>query len=186
MICEHDFHQKLEFSLAERQKVDICTLKNVIVGCVDIEKTSTEVDRTGIDYIATLRNGAKINIDAKAREKGASRFWRYGEPELVIEIWSSMPDGTWDGTPGWTFNEASNVDYILYTFDESDCSVFYFIPFQLLRLAAIKHYDDWTEQYYRKQQFNHGYISQAIFVPASVVLAAVEEQMKIQPKGLTA
>ena len=79
----HDFEQKLSFTLGEKERIDIEMLKNAINGCENVIKTDADIDKTGIDYIATLRNGATINIDAKSREKGASKYWRYGEPVII-------------------------------------------------------------------------------------------------------
>ena len=173
----HDFNQKLEFSLSAQQKIDLDLLKRIIVGCVDIQKTGVEMDKTGIDYVATLRRGAKINIDAKTREPGASKFWHHGEPEIALEIWSKYPDERNAGSIGWTLKEDSDVDYILYTFQPEDSNRFYFLPFQLLRQAFRKNFNPWCETYTKKFQPNATYKSQAVFVPASVVIAAINKEM---------
>lgn len=169
----NDFNQKLRYSLGEQQKFDHEILKKHIPFCDKVEKTDIETDRTGVDYVATLRGGAVIYIDAKTREKGCSKYWN-GEPELAIETWSVVEQKK----VGWTFKENSNVDYILYTFPESDCKEYFFIPFQLLRKVAVENYRAWTKKYKPKFQANKDYRSQAMFVPASVVLNAIEEAMK--------
>lgn len=169
----NDFFKKLRYSLGEQQKFDKDILKNHIPFCVSVEKTDTETDKTGIDYVATLRGGAKIYIDAKTREPGCSRYWK-GEPELAIETWSVVEHRI----TGWTFKESSQVDYILYTFPEQDCKEYFFIPFQSLRKASIDNWHKWTSEYKRKKQVNRTYHSEAMFIPASVVLDAVQETMK--------
>ena len=174
----HDFGEKLAFSLGERENFDMDILKNAITGCVTVEKTDDEADRAGVDYIATLRRGALVTIDAKAREKGASRFWKNGEPELALEKWSVCPNEWFPGKAGWTLSERSNVDLILYTFDPEDCRDFYLIPFQHLRMAFVKNIIDWQNKYHIKKQKSGEWTSEAVFVPASVVLKAVTEQMK--------
>lgn len=173
----HDFNQKLEFSLSAQQKIDLDLLKRIIFGCVSVEKTDVELDKTGIDYVATLRRGAKINIDAKTREAGASRYWQHGEPEIALEIWSKVPDERSDGVVGWTLKENSDVDYVLYTFQPEDSNRFYFLPFQLLRQAFARNFKTWCDTYHRKYQPNKTYKSQAVFVPASVVIAAINKEM---------
>ena len=40
----HDFNQKFQFSLGEREKFDKNVLKNAICGCVRIEKTDEKLD----------------------------------------------------------------------------------------------------------------------------------------------
>jgi len=176
----NDFQEKLRYSLGSQQKFDIAILKNHIPHCISIEKTEVETDKTGIDYVARLSDGAEIYIDAKTREPGCSRYWN-GQPELAIETWSVITrrdDGKWIyKIPGWTYKKSSNVDYILYTFPENDCREYFFIPFQLLRKASIENYHDWSKRYIRKKQKNRKYYSEAIFVPANVVLQAVMNTM---------
>lgn len=174
-----DFNQKLEFSFGRREQIDLETIKDVISSCISVEKTDVETDKTGIDYIATLKDGAKIGIDAKAREKGASRYWKYGEAELALEIWSVCPTKTAKGKKGWTLSEKSNVDYILYTFDCNDWDKFYLLPFQLLRNAFNKNGVKWCKKYKRKKQYSDCWQSEAVFVPASVVISAVSQEMVI-------
>lgn len=173
----HDFQQKLAFSLGENERVDLEVIKEAILGCAQVVKSDEETDRRGIDYIATLRRGGEIFIDGKTREKGSSRYWKYGEPELALEIWSIMPTEGNPGKIGWTLNEKSVVDYILYTFDQSDARDFFLIPFQLLRVAFQRHFSEWKQKYFIKRQQSTSWCSQAIFVPASVVLEAVTAEM---------
>lgn len=174
----HDFGQKLAFSMAERQAFDIELLKNAIVGCVSVEKTDEETDKTGVDYVATLRRGAEVMIDAKARERGASKYWKHGEPELALELWSVCPSAdNPDGKTGWTLSESTAVDMILYTFAPEDCNMFYLIPFQFLRMAFYHHCREWMRKYDVKFQSSGTWRSQAVFVPASVVLASVNGEM---------
>ena len=172
----HDFNQKLEYSLGERENFDINILKE-IYKYADIVKTDTEIDKTGVDYIATLRKGGQVFIDAKTREPGASKYWKYNEPELTLEIWSVMKTPVNPGKIGWTLSESSNVDYILYTFDRSDTNKFYYLPFQMLRTAFRTHFKEWKKQYFVKTQWSNGWASQAVFVPASAVIADINRQM---------
>ena len=123
----NNFYEKLSYSLGHQQTVDCNILRSHIPKCIGVEKTSVDIDRTGVDYIATLQGGTKIFIDAKTRTPGCSRYWK-GEPELAIETWSVVEKKI----PGWTFNEKSDVDYILYTFPKEDYAGYFFIPFQLL------------------------------------------------------
>lgn len=177
----HDFEQKLSFSLGKKEQIDIEMLKKSIYGCTQVIKTDAETDKTGIDYIATLRRGATINIDAKARAKGASKYWKHGEPELALETWNVVPMENLDGVVGWTLNEASNADMILYTFDQSDTNKFYLLPFQHLRMSFVTNYNDWKQKYklFREnsKRGNNYWKSEAIFVPASIVLNAITNEM---------
>ena len=173
----HSFQEKLEYSLGAREKFDINILKDIIPGCINIEKTTVEVDKTGIDYIATLRKGATINIDAKTRVPGASRFWKYGEPEVALEIWSKCEAPGVKPKIGWTLNESYLTDYVLYTWDKSDTDKFYFLPFQMLRIAFRKNFTEWCNKYFKYKENNYGYESEAVFVPASVVITEINKLM---------
>jgi len=176
----HSFSQKFEFSLGSQQLLDVAILKNCISDCVSVIKTEEVLDRSGIDYVAHLSGGALINIDAKTREPGASKYWRYNEPELALETWSVVPDRTHSGKCGWTLNTASQVDYILYTYDRADTDKFYLLPFQFLRTVFARNEEAWSKKYMRKRQESKeykGWYSEAIFVPASIVISKINEVM---------
>jgi len=180
----HSFNGKLDFSRGKREATDIETIKAMLPGCTRVEKTSEKTDRQGIDYIAYLRRGAEIFIDAKTREAGASNYWKHGEPEIPLEIWSIRPGGKY-GTPeeqkktGWTLCEQSLVDLILFTFDPQDSDDAFLISFQLLRAAFVKHFYTWSRMYDRKTQESHNngsrWESECVFVPINVVLNAITD-----------
>lgn len=170
----NDWNSKLEYSLSAQQQFDIYLLMNYIPHCISIRKTSVEEDRKGVDYVAVLQNGAEILIDAKTREPGSKRYWKHGEAELALEIWSVVEREK----IGWTLNNSTNVDYILYRFDRKDWDKFYFIPFQLLRKAFWENGPKWVETYVRKKQKSNSWTSECVFVPASIVLDAVSKIMQ--------
>lgn len=172
----YDFNTELKSSLGSRQQFDIDLLKKVIPNCISVEKTDAETDKKGIDYIAHLSGGATINIDAKARRKGAVAAGE--EPPLALEVWSVCPSGVNKGKVGWTLQTEANVDMILYTFDKDDCDSFYLIPFQHLRMAFRRNYRKWKSEYGLRRQNNYRYMSEAMFVPASVVINAVRDCME--------
>lgn len=170
----NNFAEKLQYSLAKQQIFDFTFLKNHIPDCHEVRKTDLELDKKGVDYIATLKGGAEILIDAKTREKGCSRYWNYGEPELALEIYSVVEQKKL----GWTLSDATNVDYILYTFDKSDSDKYFFLPFQLLRKIFWLNGKTWVKKYGYKTQKSDSWHSWAIFVPASEVLAEITNAMK--------
>lgn len=181
MDLQYDFVERLEYSRGTRLLTDLDTIKGMIPGCVSVVATDTETDKKGIDYIATLRKGAQIFIDAKTRDAGCSKYWRQGE-ELALEIWSVMPDGKYNMPPhlqktGWTLNESSPVHYILFTFDQQDSSAVFLYPFQLLRMAFRANIAQWVKTYKRAKQNNKSWESQAVFVPEKVVFAAMRDVM---------
>lgn len=165
--------EKLEYSLSIQQEFDIQILKKHITNCKSIVKTDEKQDKSGVDYIAKLNDGAEILIDAKTRLKGSSKYWKFGEPELALEVYSVVENKKL----GWTLNDTTNVDYILYTFDKSDAEVYYFIPFQLLRKAFWLNGKEWAKKYGYKIQASDSWHSSAVFVPASTVIKSVYAQM---------
>ena len=178
----NDWNEKFGYSISSQQIKDIGIIKRHLPGCISVEKTGEDLDRKGIDYIATLRGGATVLVDAKTRMPGSKQYWKNGEVELALETWSVVESKK----PGWPFKQDSNVDYILYTFDSSDWDKCYFFPFQLLRKAFIQHYNEWIEKYGRKTQVSNSWTSECIFVPASVIVSAVSEAMEIpyRPRSL--
>lgn len=66
---------------------------------------------------------------------------------------------------------------ILYTFDPEEWNQFYLVPFQHLRMAFQEYYKEWHGVYPQRKQDNGSYFSEAMFVPASVVLNAVKMKM---------
>ena len=171
----HDFATDLEYSIGERQRVDCEMIRKAIPNCVRVVKTDENTDRRGIDYIATLDGGATVNIDAKTRRKGSVRSGY--EPDFVLELWSVCPENGKAGKPGWTCSRSTDVDMILYTFDRDDWDKFYLVPFQHLRMAFQRNYSTWVKRYNTYRQNNRTWQSEAMFVPISVVLKAITDQM---------
>ena len=172
----NDFNEKLKYSMGSQQELDKYLIKKYIHGCTDVIKTDIDDDKSGVDYIAIDRGGATVRIDAKTRTPGSSKYWRHGEPELALERYSVVESKT----IGWLFKESSNhPDYILFTFDKSDSNRFYVIPYQQLKVACMKYWKVWEKKYGIKTQANNEYHSDALFVPASVVINAVAECMSI-------
>lgn len=166
------WQDKFKYSKAQIES-DIKKIKAFFPLCSKVEKTAADMDKQGVDYVAVLKGGAKIFIDAKTREKGASRYWRYGKPEIALEIRSVVEKNKL----GWTLSDTSKAHYILYTFDSSDSERFFMIPFQLLRKAFWENGRQWIEHYGKKTQRSDGWHSTAVFVPADIVSQAVSQIM---------
>lgn len=178
-----NFEERLDFSNGKRGERDAEIIRNAILNCVDVRKTDKETDKKGVDYIATLSDGAEIGIDVKARGKGYSKYWKNGHEDLMLEIWSVCPDENNKGKVGWTLSKKTNVDFILFTFDETDSNKYYLLPYQLLRMAFQTNGRKWIEKYGRKQststtkKSNRVWHSQAVFVPAEEVIKAMAQEM---------
>lgn len=185
----HSFEQKkAESKSPQQQRVDKATIRLFFPDVVEVTKTNVNVDRTGVDYKATLRRGAVLLIDAKSRKPGCSRFWEYG-PELAIEKWSVKPGGKYetpedDKKAGWALCESTNVDLILYTFDPSDTKESFLLPFQHLRMALRMFWDEWHALYPLTTQESENedgkrWESEALLVPAYVVLEAIRRVSRL-------
>ena len=174
----HKFAERLEFSLGENRLHDENIIREIIPDCIRVEKTNCDDDKSGIDYVAYLPEGGRVNIDVKTRDKGASKFWRNGEPELAFEIWSVCPSRGQEGKCGWTLSASTQVDYILYKFHEQDSRKVYMLPYQQLRMSFIRNRPEWTAKYGLKRQDSGDWQSEAVFVPASKVLKAILSEME--------
>ena len=173
---DYDFHERLAFSVASHGRPFESIICDTIPGIVSVVKTNTEIDKTGVDYIATLRRGSQINIDVKLRDIGCSKYWRNGE-ELALETWSVVPNGTTEGKAGWTLDESKNTHYTLHAFHPSDSDTVFILPFQLLRKAFRKHKNAWCSAFKVARQNSVGWTSECVFVPASSVLIALNDAM---------
>lgn len=175
----YSFAHRLNFSRGTQEEQDIALLSAWVDGCEGIAKTNLEQDKSGTDYVITLRSGATINVDAKRREAGCSRWWRHG-PELALEKWSVRP--TTINSPrktGWTLNEHNTAHCILFTFDPADTDEAYLLPFQHLRMAYRRNLREWHKRYktdiQTTQESGRSWQSECVFVPASVVIAAINQ-----------
>lgn len=172
----YNFKDKLAYSQGVRLETDIQTIASMIPGCAKIDVAPLEQDKKGVDYVATLNHGATVLIDAKTREPNCSKYWRTG-PELALEVWSVRPGGKYPKKLGWTLSTTSNVDYIMFTFDNSDSDQVFMYPFQLLRSTFLSNGRQWHGKYKVGIQDSGVWQSECIFVPESVVFDAMRQQM---------
>ncbi len=191
----YDFQTQLDFSRGVREVSDIDTIRNMIPGCISVLKTREEMDRQGVDYIARLRKGDELLIDAKTRVRGCSKYWK-SEPEVALEVWSVRPGGKYQ-TPqsrektGWTLSESKHVDLILYTFDPIDCDDVFLVSFPLLRMAFHRHFGKWTKPmneggFKRDIQDSFRWESECIFVPIGVVHDGIKAVSTAKRSAFTA
>ncbi len=177
----YDFNERLRFSQGERGNRDAEILKHAIPNCIKVRKTDVETDRKGVDYIATLKGGAEIGVDIKARDKGISKYWKNGKEDLVLEVWSICPDEKNEGKLGWTLSDKTNVDFILYTFDAADTNNYYLLPYQLLRMAFLSNKDKWLKEYSTKysntEHCGKSWRTQVVYIPVNVLLDAIKSEM---------
>jgi len=179
----YDMQDNLVFSKGAAQNTDTATIQAMIPGCVSVDAAMEAADRNGVDYIATLRKGARIFIDAKTRRRGCSKYWRKmadgrHEPEVALEKWSVLPGGKYaksDGKVGWTLCEQKQTDLILYTFDHEDCRDVFLFPFQLLRIAFKKNIEQWYRTCKVDVQDSGSWQSEAVFVPVTLVFIAIRD-----------
>jgi len=63
----HDFNQKLAFSTGVNMVEDMERIKHALHGCVSVDKTDIDTDKSGVDYYAykllkSMRNGVKQTL----------------------------------------------------------------------------------------------------------------------------
>lgn len=179
-VSQFNFAECLAFSQGVAQETDVETIRSIIPGCAGVVEVVKDLkwQRLGIDYIARLRRGAEILIDGKARERGCSKYWRKGEPQLALETWSVIPVDGLQGKAGWTLDETKVTDYTLHTFHPDDTCTVFLLPFQLLRMAFVRNYVAWRKHFKVAVQDSGRWKSQCVFVPAGVVLLAIQNEMR--------
>lgn len=124
-----------------------------------------------------------VNIDVKRRTQGVGKWWtNRADPELTLEKWSVCPGGTEEERAGWTLDEAKATDYVLYVFDKADTLNAFLLPFQLLRMAFRTHGRAWYGDHKVGRCCTDGgrYETESVFVPASIVLDAVTDAMRMR------
>lgn len=170
----HDFKTKADGGDAMLKRA-VIALPQMLAGCKDVTRATRREDMSGVDLWAVLRGGRRVGIDVKSREKGCSRFWRGGPPELALEVWSKLPDSAHKGVAGWTLSEKKETEWVFYCWNTSDSALELLLPFQALRVALRRHLDEWKERYTAEPQPNNGWTSFAVFVPWPVVFKAMCE-----------
>lgn len=177
---QYDFSERYNMSTqTEQLETDIATLRAYFPDVADVKKTDAAYDKRGIDYIVTLKSGAKIGVDVKTREKGCSRYWENG-PEIALETWSQKwPDyEDRQNKVGWTIDTNKRCHYVMFKFDPSDSTIVYILPFQQLNMAFRRNKDVWYSTYHHayQTQAQANYESECIFVPVDVVIEAVKNE----------
>jgi len=178
---EYSFQEKLNRSKGVCASNDMNVLQRMIDGCKEVYPTGTVQDKMGVDYVAVLRGGARLYVDAKNRERGCSKYWNSG-PELALELWSVRPGGKYNtrrsqAKTGWTLCETKDVDLILFTFDPTDCATAFLFSYQHLRIAFRRNYKNWNDKYKTDIQSSKDrgrrWQSECIFVSVCTVEKAI-------------
>lgn len=79
------------------------------------------------------------------------------------------------------------TDYILYTFHPDDTDECFLIPFQLLRMAAIRNIDKWLRYKKREVTSRSGgrtWTTQFTYVPYSILVEAINKEMRLKRTAL--
>lgn len=186
-----DFKKQLAFSRGVSEAEYPDAIRSLIPGCELVVEPSVEMNKLGVDYVATLRRGATVFVDVKRREKGCSQFWKRSpksgilEPELALELWSVRPGENRLGIAGWTLDESKLTDYTFHVFDPSDTGDVFLFPFQLLRSSFVKNLKLWRKLHPPKIQSSGAWESECLFVPAGKVIDAIHAEMWRNDAALT-
>jgi len=150
---------------------DAAVLQTFFRGCDRIEgNLGLTLDKQGCDNRAYYPNGGFWNIDRKMREKGCSKYWKNGIPELAPEIWSVVPETNSPGKVGWTLDPNKITHWVVCTFDPSDTRMCYCLSFPDYRSFFTKEKDNLISSgHYRvATQTSGGWRSQCVFIPITV------------------
>lgn len=70
----NDFRDCFQYSIGIRESFDIALLEGYMPKGARIEKTKADLDKQGVDYVITLKDGSTLTVDAKTRKAGASKY----------------------------------------------------------------------------------------------------------------
>ncbi len=181
-MTERCFH----VDLAESKRTapsDMEAIRKLLPNCVRVVPATAAIDKAGGDFIAYMEDGSRVFIDCKGRLPGASEHWwkdsvpvpLKGFPQMAIEQWSQIPTEKRGGQIGWTLDAAKNTDYILQTFDASDCFRCWLLPAKALRDAFRAKQFIWEREFgpYRTSGTDGMYRTAYLYVPVVIVIAAV-------------
>lgn len=158
---------------ASKGIVESCDVADIlrlrIPGCLSVTPTDAEVDRSGVDWIATLQCRRSVGIDVKYRRKDCRA---YGNDDLALETWSVV-----GSKPGWTRDVTKACEWILWVW--GDTGRFCMIPFLPLCCVFESNWHSWALRYgLRTQQTSRGatrWQSECVFVPRKIVVDSVVE-----------
>lgn len=154
--------------IASKGIVESCDVRQILMerlpGCVDAYSTDTDVDRTGVDWIAKLSSGRECNVDVKMRERDCQAF---GNDDVALETWSVVNKAV-----GWTRDESKACEWVLWVW--KDTGRFLLVPFLPLCGVFSHKWQEWRIIYGARQQITkcdgRRWQSECVFVPRVVVL----------------
>lgn len=166
----YSFDKKL---IASKGVIESCDVGEILrlrlPGCVKAVPTSSEVDRTGVDWLATLSSGRVVGVDVKIREKDCMRF---GSDDVALETWSVVGSHV-----GWTRDEAKVCEWVLWVW--KDTGRFFLVPFLPLCSVFGQHWESWGSTYKRRTQRTtrdyRSWESECVFVPRTVIVDAISD-----------
>jgi len=138
------------------------------LGFTNVHPANQKEDQKGGDYRGKDFTGRPVYIDVKRREKGCSRYWKSGMPELAVEFESVCEGGKYnikEPRIGWSFDDKKITDWIVYLFDQSDYNDAFIFEFRLFRQTMKKFKNDLLKRYPLKKQDSGEWESSAMFVP---------------------
>jgi hypothetical protein len=166
----YSFNQKL---VASKGIVESCDVREILMlrlpGCVNASQADTDMDRTGVDWLAALSSGRKVGVDVKIREKDCMKF---GNDDVALETWSVVGSQV-----GWTRDESKVCEWVLWVW--KDTGRFFLVPFLPLCSVFSKNWHEWRATYKPRTQKttrNHrSWQSECVFVPRNVVVDAISD-----------
>lgn len=159
MAIAYDFKERLIWSEGFLGAGIERILKARIPGAVSVTRASLRHDKNGTDYWVERKNGKRLSVDVKARQRDFAPEY----DDLALETWSSIGD-----RPGWTRDESKQTDYVLWFW--TDTGRFFLANFPCLCNTFARYWRQWVGLYQVAEQDSGGWQSQCVFVPRSVVM----------------
>lgn len=166
----YGFDQQLIASKGVLETCDVGEiLRTRIPGCVKAVETDKATDRKGVDWWALLKNGQKIGVDVKHRQKDCQRF---GNDDVALETWSVLNQQV-----GWTRDHRKLCGWVLWVW--GDTGRFLLLPFPAVCAVFSENWQRWGESYQRSTQTTRetkrgpGWQSECVFVPRAVLVESV-------------
>ena len=177
----HDFQESLRKSQnpAYEQFWQACyrnEFGELLVGAFYTGDAQSHWQKTGVDRIVLLKNGAFFFVDEKCRECD------YGDILLEFASVAYRSGNGWRvDKPGWSIDPTKICDFVIYGIPTT--GKYWFMPYHSLRTTVGANLADWQARYRVIEAENRGYVSLSVAVPwdvlAQAMVGTIKRELKI-------
>lgn len=170
MLELFDFDEQLSMSNDADSMVQLA-LCELFPGFANVYRSTTEEDRSGVDWWIEMPNGNRFGVDVKIRRSD----FRCNDPDgddLALETWSVV-----DRKIGWSRDASKRCDYVMWYW--ADTRRICVLPFRQLAAVFIENWQEWVATYRTCRQTTTtpvgSYQSECVFVPRRIVWRKIYE-----------